>query len=577
MLTTVPSGGGNQDRPPADCIGIMTVMDSRARIVWSTIAGALVGLFLVVGGPATPAAAHANLVGSDPAEGSLLNDPPTQVVLTFSEPVRLVPDRIVVVGPDGEQLALGEPSVDGTELTIPMPEVFDIGTYLVSYRVVSQDNHPVGGAVTYSLGAPSEVPELPAGGTSEAGDPTVRVAVSVNKYLSYAGLVLLVGPALMLALLWPRRVSRRGAARLLWTGLGLVAVSTLVGVWLQAPYSTGERLFGATAADLREVVGSSYGTAHIVRLGVLVAVALLLRPLLAGRADRWDLLLLAGLGVVGLGTWPVAGHPVASPVPVVSIVADTVHIGAAAVWVGGLVVLAGFLLRLANEHELGAILPEWSRWAALAVSVLLLAGLLQAVVEIGPLDALVTTSYGRLLLVKVGLVAVVIAVASYSRRLVRMRLGASRPGAMRAAVAAEAVLLAGVLVMSSMLVQTTPGRTEAAAPPEQVAAGYFSTTVDSELYQLEVQVEPTEVGSNTFHLYAYTPDGGEPQLVEEWRATAALPPAGIEPIEVPLLPLTDNHAFGEAALSVAGDWVLRLTVRVSEIDQASVEVTVPIR
>jgi copper transport protein len=310
---------------------------------------------------------------------------------------------------------------------------------------------------------------------------------------------------------------------------------------------------------------------------VLVAVAVLLRPLLAGRADRWDLLLLAGLGVVGLGTWPVAGHPVASPVPVVSIVADTVHIGAAAVWVGGLVVLAGFLLRLANEHELGAILPEWSRWAALAVSVLLLAGLLQAVVEIGPLDALVTTSYGRLLLVKVGLVAVVIAVASYSRRLVRMRLGASRPGAMRAAVAAEAVLLAGVLVMSSMLVQTTPGRTEAAAPPEQVAAGYFSTTVDSELYQLEVQVEPTEVGSNTFHLYAYTPDGGEPQLVEEWRATAALPPAGIEPIEVPLLPLTDNHAFGEAALSVAGDWVLRLTVRVSEIDQASVEVTVPIR
>jgi copper transport protein len=554
----------------------MTDMIPRARTIWPTIAGAVVGLFLVLAGPAAPAAAHANLVGSDPANGDVLSDPPAQVVLTFSEPVRLVPDRIVVVAPDGEPLALGEPSVAGPELTIPLPEHFDIGTYLVSYRVVSQDNHPVAGTVTYSLGATSEVPALPGGAsTGEVGDPAVRAAVSVNKYLSYAGLVLLVGPALMVALLWPRRLSRRGAGRLLWAGLGLVGVSTVAAVWLQVPYRTGEGLFDATGDGLREVLGSTFGTAHIVRLGVLVAVALLLRPLLAGRADRWDLVLLAGLGVVGVGTWPVAGHPIASPVPVVSIVADAAHIAAAAVWVGGLVVLAGFLLRLASERELGVILPEWSRWAALAVSVLLVAGLIQAVVEIGPPDALVTTTYGRLLLVKVGLVVVVVAVASYSRRLVRLRLGASRPGAMRVAVAIEAAVLAGVLGMSSVLVQTTPGRTEAAAPDPATVPNDFITTVDTELYSLEVQVTPAEVGSNTFHLYAYTPDG-QPQLVEEWRATAALPAADLDALEVPLLKLTDNHAFGEMALSVAGDWEFRFTLRVSEVDQASVEVTVPI-
>jgi copper transport protein len=549
-------------------------MNPAVRAAWSVVVGGLVGFLLVVAGPAAPAAAHASLVGSDPASGTVLSEPPRQVVLSFSEPVRLLPDLISVTGPEGEPVEIGEPTVEGTAVTIPVAEEFGIGTYLVSFRVLSQDSHPAAGAVTYSLGAPSEVPDLVV--DEDVVDPVVNAALSVNKYVGYAGLVLVVGPALMLGMLWPQRLSRRAAARLVWTGLGLIAASTLAGLWLQAPHSTGGSLSEATTADLQRVLASPYGTAHLVRLGVLVAVAILLRPLLDGRASRSDLLLLGGLGLVGMGTWPVAGHPIASPVPMVSIVVGTAHVAAASVWIGGLVVLAGLLLRRANERELGAILPEWSRWAALAVMVLLLAGLIQAVVEVAVPAALLDTAYGRLLLVKLGLVAVVIAVASYSRRLVRMRLGASRPGAMRAAVAIEAAVLACVLAMSSVLVQTTPGRTEAAAQELPPASGDFITTVDSSLYALEVQVLPAERGSNTVHLYAYTPEG-EPQLVEEWRATAALPAAGVEPIEVPLLPLTDNHATGEVALTAAGDWQFRFTLRVSEIDQASVEVTVPVR
>ena len=112
------------------------------------------------------------------------------------------------------------------------------------------------------------------------------------------------------------------------------------------------------------------------------------------------------LGVVALGTWPLAGHPAASPVPAVSVVVDAVHLASMAVWLGGLVMLVGFLLRQADERELGAILPIWSRWAALAVAALVLAGVVQALIEVGTLSALVSTTYGRLILVKVGLFAV---------------------------------------------------------------------------------------------------------------------------------------------------------------------------
>jgi copper transport protein len=555
----------------------MSAMISLVRIGWLVVVGStlggLLGVAAAASGPALPAAAHANLVGSEPANGTILDDPPEQVVLRFSEPVRLIPERILVVGPDGATVGGGEPTADGGEVTVPLDEVKDIGTYLVSYRVISQDSHPVFGSVTYSLGAPSEVPQVPAGAAGTA-DPVVKVAVGVNKYLGYAGLVLVVGPAVTLAMLWPGRLSRRGPARVLWTGIGLLAASTLAGPWLQAAYTTGEPLLRTTGAALQEVLASAYGAAHVVRLGVLVSVAILVRTLVAGRAARGDLLLLAGLGVVGLGTWPVAGHPVASPLPGVSVVVGTVHVAAASLWIGGLVVLVGLLLRRADERELRAILPEWSRWAALAVTALLLAGLVQAVVEIGVPEALVTTAYGRLLLVKLGLVAVVIMVAGYSRRLVRQRLGASRPGAMRIAVAAEAAVLAAVLAMSAMLVQTTPGRTEVAGS-EPVSTGDYAVTMDNELYSLQFLLEPGERGDNLLHLYAYAPDG-DPQVVEEWWATAALPAAGVEPIEIPLVMLTDNHAIGEVALPVAGDWEFRFTLRVSEIDQASVGTTVPI-
>lgn len=550
----------------------LPVRTHMLRRGWRLLVVGGLGVLSGLAAPAAPAAAHANLVGSDPANGSILAEAPDQVVLRFSEPVRPVVDKIVVIDPNGEPVHEGEANADGTELVIPLGDADDTGTYLVSYRVISRDGHPIGGAITYSVRAPSQLPELPL--AEDVADPVVAAAMSVNKYLGYAGLVLAIGPTLLLNSLWPNRLSRRAVSRLAYTGLAVIGVSTLAGLWLQAPYSTGGALFELSESSLRSVFASTYGTALVVRLGVLVAVAVLLKPLLTGEANRTDRLLVGGMAVIGLGTWPFAGHPVASPIPAISVLVNMVHIGAAAFWLGGLLVLALFLLRLANERELAAILPEWSRWAAGAVVALLLAGLVMAVVEIGPPDALWTTTYGRLLLTKIGLVAAVIAVAGYSRKLVRERLGASRPGAMRAAVGIEALVLAGVLAVSSILVQTTPGRTAAdAAVP---ASTDYAATLETRLYSLQVLIEPGRPGSNTVHLTAYTPDG-ELLTVEEWQVSASLPASGVGPIDIPVLPLTDYHALGDVALPTAGQWEFRFTIRVSDVDQASVETTVTIR
>jgi copper transport protein len=524
--------------------------------------------------PAGPASAHAVLLRSSPPADSVLATAPGQVVLEFSEPVRLVPDKIRVIAPDGQRTEAGEPTADGSKVTVALKPGGQRGTYLVSYRVISADSHPVAGGFTYSVGAPSAT----AGGVAETDDvdPFVRAAIPVAKYLGYAGLVLLVGPALVLALLWPQRLSRRAPGRLIWTGVALIGVSTVAGVLLQAPYTTGTSLGDMTADDLRQVLGSQFGTAHLVRLVVLAGAGLLLVPLLRGASGTADRVMLAVLGVVLIGTWPVAGHPAGSPVPAVSVVVDAIHLGSMAVWLGGLAMLVGFLLRLADERELGAILPIWSRWATLAVVALVLAGTTQALIEVGTLDALFSTRYGRLILTKVGLFAAVVAVAAYSRGLVQRRLAAERPGRLRRVVGVELGITAIVLALTAVLVQTTPARTAEANESAPAVDLPFSTTASTSLFTVQVDVDPAKVGRNDVHLFAYKADGATPQAVVEWQARVAQPTAGVEPIDVPLLKLTDNHATGQFSVPSAGKWELRLTLRISDIDQASVTVTVPI-
>jgi copper transport protein len=542
---------------------------------FAVVAALVVGWAAVLLAPAAaPASAHAVLESTSPASNSIVPTPPPEVVLTFSEAVRQVPDKIHVVAPDGSRADTGQPEFAGGTVRVPLKSGGANGTYLVNYRVISADSHPVAGAFTYSVGAPSAAPPTDTDAPAVEESTFLKIAFPVVKYLGYAGLVLLVGPALVLALLWPRRLSRERPARLAWLGLGLIALATVGELFLQAPYSTGGGYFDGAA--LRDVLGSTFGTAHLVRLGVLAASAFLLRPLLAGRSGVADRALLVVLGVVGLATWPLSGHPGASPVPAVSVVVDMAHIAGMAVWLGGLLMLVVFLLRQAAPRELGAILPVWSSWATLAVTALFLAGTVQALIEIGTFNALFTTAYGQLIIAKVALFAAVLGVAAFSRNQVRKRTAPDDPRPLRRAVLVEVAGVAVVLALASVLVQTTPARTAEANSTVQQQPGYYSAMITtSPKLNLQVEVDPAKQGNNDVHLYAYTKDN-QPQVVVEWKGTASLPSAGIEAIDIPLLGLAPTHSSGAVQLPRPGQWQLKFVVRISDIDQATVTATVPV-
>jgi copper transport protein len=436
--------------------------------------------------------------------------------------------------------------------------------------VISADSHPVAGGVTFSVGAPSATPpdEVQAG-----VHRSVAVALPAARYLGYAGLTLTIGPALLLALLWPRRTPRRGAARLVYAGLAATALATCADLWLQAPYRSGAPLWDVGAAELGQVLSDGHGLALVARLAALAVAAGLLVPVLRGTAGRARGLALVALGFGGLATWPLTGHAAASPLPAVIVAADVVHMAAMAVWLGGLVTLAVVLLRRTPPRVLGVLLPVWSRWAAVAVVWLVGAGVLQAVVQVGSVPALWRTDYGRLLLAKVAVLAVTLGAAAYARRLAH---AGGAPAGLRRTVGIEVAATALVLGLSSVLVGVNPGRSVTEDAAEVVDQG-VSQTLTSPLYTLQFNIYPVQVGEhNTVHAYVYTP-AGEPLPAAEWAVTSVLTGRDLEPVDTAMLGVIPrHHAIGSLTFPLPGTYELRFTVRITEVDQATVRTTVTV-
>jgi copper transport protein len=592
-------------------------------VLWilGAIIGGMVGGTVLALASAAPASAHASLVRTDPAEGAIVETQPSAVTLVFNEPVGTGLGRVNLIGPDGKRIAI-EPrrGASDREVTTPLPAGLARGTYLVSYRVTSADSHPVSGSVAFSIGFAS--PDRPVDDTATDTDPAVASIFATVRSITYAGLFALVGAVVVLLSLWPARLSASGPIRVMWAGWAAVTAGSAAQIVLQAPYASGQGLVDGSVdwpAEIDSVLASTFGQANLVRIAVLAGMLPLLVRLARGRrVDLPGRLVLGALGLVTIGSFPMAGHPATAPAAALAMLIDALHLAAGSLWIGGLVVLAAFLLPAAREAELGLVMPTWSRWAASAVGTLVLTGMAQAVLQIGGVSALIGTSYGRLVLVKVGLLAVVLGLAAVARAAVRQRwllpaasahsertsgtttdlptgtpvestagtpveapdeapddadpAGAAGIGKLRRSMVAEVMLAVLVIGVTGALVQTTPARTAAATAPR----GPVSVALTAPDLAVQVDVDPATVGNNTVHVVAYDASGAEKRVVE-WRVSMALPAQGIEPFVAEVLPLDRNHAIASVQLPVTGEWQLALTLRTSEIDQVTLRATVTVR
>ncbi|MFF0963968.1 copper resistance protein CopC [Streptomyces sp. NPDC003703] len=391
----------------------------------------LVLLFLAVAcallAGAAPASAHAALTGSDPRQGAVVAQAPAQVALTFSEEVAMNGDSLRVLDPKGARVDTGKPAhVSGTTYSVRLRGGLAKGTYTVTYQVVSADSHPVGGAYTFSIGAPSKTAVV-AGG-QDVGGGFVGWLYGIGRYVSYAGFIVLTGGAAFVLACWQRGAGVRAVQRLVVSGWIALTAATLALLLLRGSYTTSGKAGDIFDLNLLgEVLQTKTGAALVSRLLLLAAAALFVAVLFGAyekreAEEKRDLTFGLAIGgiVVAAGlaaSWALAEHASVGLQPGIAMPVDVVHLLAVAAWLGGLVALLVALYRAPADTPVeAAAVRRFSRLAFGSVVALVATGIYQSWRQVGSWSALTGTRYGQLLLIKAGLVLLMVAVAWFSRR-----------------------------------------------------------------------------------------------------------------------------------------------------------------
>lgn len=447
-------------------------MTTRRRLL-APLLVLLTALLYVLAG-AAPASAHTELVRSTPKDGTELGKAPAHLTLTFDEPVELPDVRVMTL--DGDRLPVSRAPRGGADtVRAALPEVAPkTGELALTWSVIDEeDGHASSGRLTFGFGSTAAPAAAQDRGdeAAPAPSPSVRHGLVAARWAGYLSLALFIGGIAFVALLWPRGAGEpraRAMLALAWT-VGLL--STVVALGLQGAYAELGGIRDALSASVyANVLTTGPGLALAARGLLWVLAAVVLSALLQGggrtaRSPGWRVGALAvSLGL--LRATGMTGHNSEGTEPTWGALADLVHLLGASLWIGGLAMLAVAVLPRRDPDELALVVPGYSKLAGASVAAIAVAGLVLAWQVVGSYDALLHTSYGQLLLVKTGALALVLFAAWRSRQWVRTRLElavllrgeAATVRPFGYSVAAETGLVLVVLAVTSLLVTADPGR-----------------------------------------------------------------------------------------------------------------------
>ncbi|MEP7201629.1 MAG: copper resistance protein CopC [Ilumatobacteraceae bacterium] len=533
-------------------------MSRWQRIAYVCAAGLAAATFAAV----DRVSAHAELVTSDPKPGQVLDTTPTHVTLTFSEPVEISLGAIRLFDGAGASIDISpalHPSGHGDVVEITLPKLTD-GSYVVDWRVVSNDSHPVHAAFTFQVGPDSN---LSAGlldqiiGSSQTGT-IASTGLTISRSLVTAAIAVVFGGLLVCGI----GIVPFGRRQRLVIGIAAVigALAGLLAMPLEVGYTAGRSLDVITdGAAWRAVLDTTIGVAWLVRAGAIAltaAVLLIAHP--SSRARWWTGVLILGLVTVGIAS-AYGGHGATGRWHYLGVLITMLHVSAMAVWLGGLVLLIISLGDVGREH-----VERFSNIALLAVASIVVTGTIQAFRQVGSIDGLTNTSYGKLLIWKVIAVAGIIALAAVARASThgRLALSTASVGAagvgfdrarLRRAISIESMLAIVVVVVTSLLMAANPSQATAAAP--------FSTTLTTGGYLATINVTPGRVGANEMHIYLSSPNSSLTQA-DAVTVTIQDPSRNVDPIKIDVAKAGGSHVINNGALfPYPATWRLVVTAR----------------
>jgi copper transport protein len=550
--------------------------------------GAAAGALVLV----APAAAwaHASLLRTSPSASVTVNTSPTTVSLTYSEAVEPRFAIVSVTDAAGHQQTSGRPLRSPTEadqLQVPVRHLPE-GWYLVYWRVISADGHPVRGAFTFAVGPnPGPAPEFVIPSTSEtAATPGLIAARWVAFLATMAAVGLLVFRAIVIRPLRTRlpEASVRTTTFALAAALGLALLATP----LYLLYATAKFAIRSTwdvGALVPLIRDSAFGRGFLdleIVLGLLaVAVVVLIRVERPASRQRPVSELLALIGALlaaaaALLVPGVAGHAAQTSPRAVSVMLDWVHLVAGSIWVGGLIGLLALWYCLGSGWRasgLSIAVPRFSRTAFVSVLALVASGTWASIIHLPTVASLWQTSYGKTILVKIGLLAATMlpAFVNLTRNVPRVRASTLRPDdARRAAtllrglVGGEVLLTAGAVLAAATLSSLPPPPKALASIGKssgQVGPGPVTRTVRRGGYRLDFRVQPNRAAVPNDFSVAVSRNG---VAVRRADVTATFTMLDMEMGQLAYhLPEVSPGHYGRSApaLVMVGHWGLSFDIR----------------
>jgi copper transport protein len=579
----------------------------RAVLLVAVLALAGVGVL------ASPVDAHALLERSYPAAGASLPHAPDVMLLYFTEAPEPSLSTVLLLDSSGQTVTgVGKPTPapgNARELRVRLPRLAD-GVYTVNWRTVSKvDGHVTGGSFAFGIGVqpPAGPSAAQAKGGSLSTGTTPGPAAVAGLWLLYWGLALLAAAGATGVLVFGWRLP--GRARIVIAAGWLAAAAGILTMILAERAAAGvpfAELFGAAAGR------SLLAQAAAVAVCGVAAFFAARRPVGPG---------LAVLGAAAAGALFVhtqAGHAeTQSPVRLLNVTDQWLHMLAAGIWVGGLVWLLLGLRGLDGAARAAAV-RRFSQLAFAAVAVIAVTGVLRAVPEVGSPGALVSTSFGVVLLIKSSLFVALMGIAWRNRYRLVPRVARSVPaapgglspvmggtlanppgqgagterrppwagamppggaaaraiGSLQRSVRSEVALAAIVLVVAAVLSGLPPSSfveaagQKTASPSVTVTGSDFATTV-----RVRLTVSPGTVGPNRFTVHVVGYDSGRPLPARGVRLEFSLPANPTVASSLNLARRTGGTWTGQGTnLSIDGQWDIDVVVQ-----QAATAVDVSLR
>ncbi len=555
------------------------------------MAAVLLMLLPVLAAP-RPAAAHAFLEESDPADNAVLATLPPAITLRFTEPLERSYSQATLydqagTAVDGVTLT---PGPDDFSMTLEIPPDLDKGTYSVLWQTLSTaDGHTAQGYITFTYGSDINVQSvvIPAI-VNDAGPPAWLQ--SVSRWLALVGLagavaiwplwLLVIRPGISPA--WQAGPALTGRMhRFALLAIVFALLGSGAALLVQAAATNPSSLVDGLATTLRE---TRYGHLWLVRIGLFLLYGLVLL-----RCAWWwpwrRRRPLAVLGLVLAAFLPVpfslvshaASQPAGRPMAIAS---DMAHLLGASLWGGGLAVLAAvlgptlpMLTAAGRKLVLGRTLPRFSAMALAAWGVMGMTGVYSAWLQVGNWTALRETPYGQSLSLKILLLVPLLALAAFNLLVVTRKIRSAARGEpavvwsrrFRAAVMAEVILVVVVLLVVGRLIGQAPAREELERQAEQIVV-----ELEGEDWDAALGIAPGTTGVNHFRLEV----GGD-TLPSDAAALLRLnlPSQATGQRQIELTRAAGNaFEWHGSELALPGEWTVETIIRIpGENDWTAIE------